>query len=296
MRVKQYISFMTIDTHTYPQAGGLDWLTIWRDMYDAERRQGEAATDPALARSADTWAGRASRYAASAQRTPQPDSFLQLLLPRLRPSDTVMDVGAGTGRYLPLLSRHVARVIAVEPSAAMRAELGALIAAEGLTNVEVVEAFWPAPEPLRADVIISAHVVYGVREIGPFLAALDRAANRACYLYVGLRHPSMALAHFWKHIHGEARLPLPCALETMNALYQMGIFATLELVPISSVFRFSDEAEALHDIRIRLHVAPDPARDAAILGAMATLLVRDAEGFLVPPDQLDHAAVIGWER
>ena len=34
---------MTIPTGW--QAAGLDWVAIWRDMYDQERAQGEAATD-----------------------------------------------------------------------------------------------------------------------------------------------------------------------------------------------------------------------------------------------------------
>ncbi|MGB9633644.1 MAG: class I SAM-dependent methyltransferase, partial [Chloroflexaceae bacterium] len=104
-------------------AGGYDWLETWRRMYDQERAQGEAAMDPAFGCSADYWAHRAGRFAAAARRHPQPDSSMEWLFPRLRPDDTVLDIGAGTGRYLPHLARRVAHVVAVEPSPAMRAEL-----------------------------------------------------------------------------------------------------------------------------------------------------------------------------
>lgn len=277
------------------RAGGQDWLAIWRAMYDAERAQGEAATDPAFARHADIWAGRAPRYAATSRRVPQPDSFMAWLAPRLRPSDRVIDVGAGSGRYLPYLARQVAEVVAVEPSAAMRAELERTLAEEGATNVSVVAAGWPLEAPISGDVVISAHVVYGVREVGPFLTALDAAAGRLCALYLGLRHPTWAMAPLWERVHGEPRLPLPAALEALAACHQLGLAARLDLVPAPVAFRFADADEALEEARARLRLAPDPARDRTLRAAIAELLVAAEDGALAPQSQQQHAGVVWWE-
>jgi SAM-dependent methyltransferase len=276
------------------RSGGQDWLEIWRRMYDGERAQGEAATDPNFGRFADPWASQAGRFAAASRRQPQPDSFMRLLLPRLRPDDTVIDVGAGSGRYLPVLAAAVREVVALEPSPAMRAEMAQVIAEHGLGNVRVLASSWPPAEPIRAEVLISAHVVYGVREVGPFLQAMDAAAARACYLYLGLRQPMAALAPFWARVHGAERLPLPAALEALACLHQLGIAAGLELVPAPGSFRFSDSAEALDEIRHRLRLSPDPARDALIAAAARELLTRDDAGWLLPRNQPAHAAVIGW--
>lgn len=277
------------------RAGGHDWLAIWREMYLAERAQGDAATDPGFGRHADPWAARAGRFAAASQRQPQPDSFMRALLPRLRPGDTVLDIGAGTGRYLPTLAAAVREVVAVEPSPAMRAELERVIAAEGLTNVTVAPESWPPAGAIAGDVAISAHVVYGVAEVGPFLRAMDGAARRSCHLYLGLHHPGAALAPFWERVHGEPRLPLPGALEALNCLHQLGIYAALELVPIPGSFRFADMEEAIDEIRHRLRLTPEPARDARIAAAAAELLAPGAEGWLLPSSQASHAAVISWE-
>lgn len=276
-------------------AGGHDWLAIWRSMYDAEQAQSEAATDPAFARHADSWAGRARQFAAASRRNRQPDSFMAWLAPRLRLSDIVIDVGAGSGRYLLFLARRVAEVIAVEPSAAMRAELEATLAEAGVANVRVLAERWPLAQAARADVVISAHVVYGVREVGPFLAALNRTAARLCALYLGLRHPSWAMAPFWERVHGEPRLPLPAALEALAACHQLALPARLDLVPAPTAFRFTDQHEAFEELRARLRLAPDPGRDVLIRAAMADLLVADVDGTLAPRAQQRYAGVVWWE-
>jgi SAM-dependent methyltransferase len=219
---------------------------------------------------------------------------MRTLLPRLRPTDTVLDIGAGTGRYLPTLAATVREVVAIEPSAAMRAELERLITAEGLRNVTVLTEPWPPARPVLGDVAISAHVVYGLAEVGPFLLAMDGAARRSCHLYLGVHHPGYALAAFWERVHGEPRLALPAALEALACLHQLGIYASMELLPIPGSFRFADMDEALEEIRHRLRLTPSPERDARIAAAAAELLTPRDDGRLALCDQPTHAALISW--
>lgn len=275
-------------------AGGQDWPTIWRAMYDAERAQGEALTDPDFPRSGDAWAGRATRFAVATHRTPQPDGWMRRLLPLLRPTDTVVDIGAGTGRYVPILARTVAHVTAIEPSAAMRALLEELIAAEGLTNVAVHAGFWPLAEPPAADVVLAAHVLYGVREIVPFVQEMDRTAQRLAVLGLGLRHPGSALAPFWEYVHGTPRLPLPAALEALCCLHQLGLPATLDLAPTDPSFRFATADDAFAEIRQRLRLTAHPERDARIRAAIAELLQPTPSGELAPANQPQHTGLIVW--
>jgi SAM-dependent methyltransferase len=281
--------------HTY-RPGGFDWLDVWRRMYDEERAQAERATAPGFQVGEDYWAAQADRFAAAARRTPQPDAFMQRVLPHLRPSDTLLDIGAGSGRYLAVLARTCARVIALEPSPAMRAHLERRVAEERLENVTVLAGGWPVDDAPPCDVAISAHVLYGVREAGPFLEGMHAVARRACYLYLALRHPSSFIGPFWRQFHGEERLPLPGALECLCALHQLGIPAGLELVPIGSRIVFASEEEALADVRFRLRFPPDPQRDAAIRAAIRALFEPTAEGQLTPPGQPRHAALISWEH
>jgi len=278
------------------QAGRHDWLAIWRQMYDDERAQGEATTAPGFVAQPDCWAGQADRFAAATQRATQPDGFMRLLLPRLRRTDRVVDIGAGTGRYEPLLAEHAAEVLAIEPSPSMRAQLERRLAEIPARNVQVGAASWPPAELPRCDVAIAAHVLYAVREIGPFLRSMYSAVRRAGYLLLAFRHPSSFISPFWERLHGAPRLPLPGALECFNALYQLGIAAHLTPVPIVNRFSYADEHEALADLRWRLRVPAQPDYDRAISAALPDLLERTADGRLAPRDQPEYAAAIWWEH
>jgi SAM-dependent methyltransferase len=277
-------------------AGGYDWLATWRRMYDDERNQAESATLPGFVAQPDCWSGQAERFAAAAQRAPQPDGFLRFLLPRLRPTDRLIDIGAGTGRYEPLLASAVAELLAVEPSPSMRARLEQRLADEHLTNVRVVGNAWPNADAAACDVAIAAHVLYGVREIEPFLRGMDAAVGRACFLLLAFRHPSSFVSPFWERLYGVPRLPLPGALECLNALYQLGITARLDLVPLTSRLSYANQQEALDDLRWRLRAPAQPEYDRQIAAAIAELLVPTDDGRLAPRDMPDQAAVIWWER
>jgi SAM-dependent methyltransferase len=265
-------------------------------MYDDERNQAEHATLPGFIASPDCWVGQAERFAAAAQRAPQLDGFMRFLLPKLRPSDRLIDIGAGTGRYEPLLAGAVAELLAVEPSPAMRAQLEQRLADEQLTNVRVVADAWPSAEAAACDVAIAAHVLYGVPEIEPFLRGMDAAASRACFLLLAFRHPSSFVSPFWERLYGVPRLPLPGALECLNALYQLGIPARMELVPIISRLSFANSQEALDDLRWRLRAPVQPEYDRRIAAAITELLEPTDDGRLAPRNMPNQAAVIWWEH
>lgn len=275
-------------------AEDVDWLAHWRTMVDAEHAQSERAmrTQPPPAH--DQWAPRAGRFAAAMQRVVQPDPLMRALLPHLRPADTVLDIGAGSGRHALYLATQVARVVALEPSAAMRAQLEQRLASQPQPNVSVVAQVWPAPAGITGDVAIAAHVVYAVREIGPFLLAMRAAARRGCFLAASVRPPSFMAAPFWERVYGEARLPLPGALECLGALHQLGIPAQAALLP-ATPYSFADADEALADLRARLYLPLASPHDAALRAALDELLERDAEGRLVPRTPAPPVAAIWWQ-
>ena len=66
-----------------------------------------------------------------------PSFQMEAFLGLLPDAWTVADIGTGTGYLLPALARHFHRVIAVEPSAAMRGAANERIAAQDLQNVEL---------------------------------------------------------------------------------------------------------------------------------------------------------------
>jgi SAM-dependent methyltransferase len=259
-------------------------------MHDAERAQTAALAE----QHTDRWAGKAGRYAQASGRAAQPDAFMRVLLSQLRPTDTVLDIGAGSGRHTLFLANQVAQVVAVEPSASMRGNLAQRIGDTNTRNVTVLPAPWPVAEMPLCDIAICAHVLYGVREIGPFLSAMNASARRACFVLLGFQQPAFVLAPFWEQIYGTPRLALPGALECFNALHQLGIPAQLELLP-ASPYTFADRQEVVEDLRWRLYL-PEAASEARLLAAITDLLESRADGRFAPPNQPRHTALLWWRH
>jgi SAM-dependent methyltransferase len=272
----------------------IDWLSLWRSMYEQERQQTEALPTPANSDPNDCWAQRAERFAKASQQVAQPDHFMQFLLPHLSGQQAILDIGAGTGRYEPTLAQHSAHVYALEPSASMRNKLQQTINDQKLSNVSILAQAWPSHDIPEYDIAIAAHVVYAVADIGPFLQGMQQSAKQACFLLVGYQHPGAHIARFWEYMYNTPRHRLPGALECLCALHQLGINAHLTPIPISKPFSYYNQEEAQIDISNRLRLDHSAETQARLQQAIQTLLHPDEHGRLRPHQQEEHHAVLWW--
>lgn len=169
----------------------------------------------------DYWLRRAPNFRPGKMSAPEIGPLLDLT----RRSDTVLDIGAGAGRYAVPLSGHVARVVAVEPSPAMRSQLAQAAAEAGARNIDIVALEWPAAhgEQVPAcDVSLAANVLYGVADVAGFLLAMEAHTRRSCAVITSDRAPSTPLADVWRAVHGEVFEPLPALPELLAVLAAMG--------------------------------------------------------------------------
>jgi SAM-dependent methyltransferase len=274
--------------------GQQDWVAIWRKMYDAERAQGEAATHPDMERSADQYAAIAQRYAATVKRTPQPDAFMRWLVPHLRPGLRVLDIGAGSGRYLEQIVAQGCRYIAMEHSAAMRAQIAVVQARQGNADVTVIDGTWPATTVPDSDIVFAAHVLYAVRDIAPFVLAMDAAARERCVLLLGARHPTSPMLPLWQAYHGEARLPLPAAYECIAVLAQLGICADVTVLAAVAPMSALTRSDAIDDVCYRLRLPWDAEHRAAVGALIDAQWLLQADGSLVSPVAVPPQVVMTW--
>ncbi|MGH8928582.1 MAG: class I SAM-dependent methyltransferase, partial [Acidimicrobiia bacterium] len=117
---------------------------------------------------------------------------------------SILDVGAGMGRASLALARAGHPVTAVERNQAM---LAGLREASAGFLVKVVEGSWPevAETVGPHEVALSAHVVYDVAEIGPFLAALVDRAAKGVVIELAESHPWTHLGPYYRRLHGLVR-------------------------------------------------------------------------------------------
>jgi SAM-dependent methyltransferase len=217
-----------------------------------------------------------------ADRDRDDDARIVAVLRELVPRDgTVVDVGAGAGRFAIPLARDVGHVIAIEPSEAMRAALETDARRAGVDNIEIVASGWEETPDISGDVVLASHVVYPLVEIEPFVRRMDAAARRYAAVLVFEHTPLSWLSGFWPRVHGEERLPAPHLPQVIDVVSELGFGPPIVDLMDVEPFELGPPDVARQKLRRRLYVAPDSAADQRLSDAMRELL-DDRAGTLAP--------------
>src|SRR5437660_1712755 len=128
----------------------IDWRQRWKRIVDDRSTLAAGHADHGY------WDRRAASYARSTQT--RVDEFLQVLEPFLSPRKTLIDVGAGTGRYSVPLAERLEWVTAIEPSEGMRSHI------PPRDNITSVASTWEDAGVAPADLVVCRHSPYGAPE------------------------------------------------------------------------------------------------------------------------------------
>lgn len=255
----------------------------WNALIDRRAQQMDAAYAHLGRTSSDFWDRRARGFHRSTKDTVARDPFFQKLQREITPQTTLLDVGAGTGRFTLALAPQLQHVIAVEPSAAMLDYLRHDLNEQGLTNITILQTTWQdAPVDLSADIVICSHVLYPIRDIVPFLVKLQAAARRACYLYLRATHVDAITAHLWQHFHDDERYLPPGYIHVLDVLFEMEIFAGVEIVKLPVSIRYPSLDVAVDELLEQLILPADQTTRDELRGLLEDWLV-ERDGMLVPP-------------
>ena len=276
----------------------IDYVQRWRDLVAARREQHDAVCAAQGRTTDDYWARRAEGFRKFVQEAGrQADPFIECILKQLRPENTVLDVGAGTGRHTMALAGEAKHVTALDPSAAMLGFLREDIESRKLVNVDVIEGGWPdaAADAPEVDVIISAHVLYPIEDIVSFLQAFDRKSKRLCFLHLMTWQPWFDQIQLWETVHGEARRPQPTYIDVVNVLRQLGCFANVEIAWTEMPRSFDDIDDAMDRFAESIAVGEDEERSAKLRAALLQQLTPIDNGRLAFPDRRYPLATVWWE-
>jgi SAM-dependent methyltransferase len=254
-----------------------DWAAHWRQVVEARQGQAWVFHDPHY------WDARAKTFAA--ETAGRKDGFLELLEPWLSPHKTLIDVGAGAGRYAAPLAERLDWVTAVEPSQGMRD----LIPTRD--NMTVIAAGWEEAEAAPADLVICCHVMYGVVDAPAFIAKLEAGATERVFIqlrYGQLNTPSDPL---WELMVGTKRARQPQFGDLLNLLEQLGIHPEVAVLEYQSSQSWASLDDFLAEYRQPLESHWDEAKAERWIAANLT---TDPDGRLVYGRHLSRAGVAHW--
>jgi SAM-dependent methyltransferase len=227
------------------------------------------------ASAADFYAPIAGMFRADPRRRDEPT--LEALRELVQPTDVVLDIGAGGGRYALPLALVAREVVAIEPSDAMRRVLGEGMAEHDIRNIRAVNGRWPADAgEVSGDVALMSHIGYDVEDIGPFLDALDTAARRARIAVLLSQPPPTEADRFWPLIHGVERAALPSLPEFLALLLARGRLFEVRLVDRSPQ-SYEQPDQALAWLRQQLWTAPGSPKDL-LLQRLARERLQERDG------------------
>jgi SAM-dependent methyltransferase len=227
----------------------------WREELEAWRIPDEllaAVPDSPYTWPKKLWKRRAERALDVERSSPTLEA-----VKRLAGKGSVLDVGAGTGRASLPLVRDGYRVTMVEPNPVMLEGLSEL---KGEFEFDVIAGRWPevASDLHPHNVSLSAHVVYDVADIAPFLAALNGSATTGVVLELTPAHTWASLGSLYLELHGLDRPSGPTVDDLVTVIKEtIGVDPIVERWSRPTDLVFETVGEAVEFTARRLVLPPD---------------------------------------
>jgi SAM-dependent methyltransferase len=245
-----------------------DYLQLWRELVSktAQSPPGELL----------------KRYKNHARhKTERPDPLLDFVVNSLEPGSTVLDIGAGSGRWTIPLARRAQSVTAIEPADDMAAILRQNLNSAGLQNVNILQSTWEAAETPVHDVTVCAHAMYSSPDLAAFVRKMEKLSRKACYLAIRLPPADGIMGELSQAIYGRYH-DSANAVIAYNALYSLGIYCNI--LAENDLFRWTNDSldEAFIRAKRHLDLESDDSYDGLIRDVLDRRLEANGSRYIWP--------------
>ena len=271
-----------------------DWYRLWEQLSAIQNtafaRKKEHQAD-------DFWKHKARKFDKMVdERWAKPDSSRDFLVKKLKdtPGSTLLDIGAGTGKWSLLVSPFVRKVTAMDPSAAMQAVLKEKIKKEQVSNIDIITGSWPEDEITAHDYVLASHSMYGVGNFKGFVTQMSATARKACVLLLRVPFADSIMAVAAQHVFGQP-YDSPNFQIAYNALLGMDIYpdVIMEAAGTWPVWANDSFEAALAEVKNRLGLTGSSVHDDFLSALLKENLTVKAGKYVWPLG--NRSALVYWE-
>lgn len=231
-----------------------DWTEMWNNAIEGSH-WGQCAGMP------EFWDERVDWFEELVQQSDRAGMIMSRI--EIEPDYTVLDIGAGPGTTAIPLAKIVKSVTVVEPSNGMLARLQENVSMEHLTNITYIPKKWEDVEIGKGkdieagehDVVIASHSLV-MKDIKDALVKINDAVKRSVYIFIvaGRRNEKDG-GSLWSLFNREKHGLRPDYIYLYNILYQLGIYANVEIIDANHNMRFPDFDAAVQHYKTWMNVS-----------------------------------------
>ncbi|SDU07162.1 class I SAM-dependent methyltransferase [Desulfobacula phenolica] len=271
-----------------------DWYKLWNQLCEIQNkafgRKKEYAED-------DFWKHKARHFDKMVdERWEKPDSSRDFLIQKLKdnPGATLLDIGAGTGKWSLLVSPYAAKVTALDPSLAMQEILKEKIQKQGINNIDIVTGIWPEDDVASHDFVLASHSMYGVADFKAFVDKMSATATKACIMLLRAPFADSVMAIASRHVLGQP-YDSPNFQVAYNALLGMDIYPDVIMEEAGTWPAWTHDSfeEALDDLKNRLGICDTSQYDDFLSDLLEKHLILKDCKFVWPSG--NRSALVYWE-
>jgi SAM-dependent methyltransferase len=262
-----------------PGAGemAVNWLELWRDLINANPHSPNS--EPIKRYRAHAW-----------QRRQRPDPLLDFVLRSVDGGDTVLDIGAGAGRWTIPLAGRAKAVTAIEPAEDMSALLQEN-AKSSRVNVRIIQSSWEEALVEPCDIVVCAHAIYSSPDLASFVHKMEQHARKTCYLAIRLPPVDGVIGELSRAIHG-CTFDSANAVIAFNALYSLGIYTNIQVENDIYPWVNNTLEEAFARVKRHLHLETNNSYDGLIRDTLSQRLISTQDGYVWPDGM--RSALLWW--
>jgi SAM-dependent methyltransferase len=265
-----------------------DYAKLWHDLVERSRATPGPSEERLLAR----WRRRArgDGYSEERRKRDRDDPLMGFVLGRLEDHDTVLDVGAGIGRWSIPMAMRCRSVTALDKLEGVLEILRENAEQEKLENIETIQGDWLEVSLQPHDHVLSSHAAYGCPDIVAYARRMDSLARRACYLVMRVPRHDGVLGELSRRIHGGWH-DSPNFPVGYNALLQAGICGDVIMEQTGRRWHDATLEDALARAKRHLYLG-SAERDEEIVEVLRERLSLREEGYWWP-DWM-RSALVWW--